>query len=74
MSDQEPSFETSFAQLADIVAQLEEGGLDLEESVSLFERGMALAKECERQLSQAELKVEQLIQDADGETDLAPFQ
>ena len=74
MSDQEPSFETSFAQLADIVAQLEEGGLDLEESVSLFEGGMALAKECERQLSQAELKVEQLIQDADGETDLAPFQ
>ena len=73
MSEKEPSFEDAFSQLEDIVAQLEEGGLDLEGSVSLFEKGMALTKQCEQKLREAELRVEQLIADADGEPELVPF-
>ena len=73
MGENEVSFEEAFSRLEDIVAQLEEGGLDLEESVSLFERGMALTKQCERKLREAELQVEQLVADAEGESELMPF-
>lgn len=73
MSEQDQSFESAFSELEDIVAQLEEGGLDLETSVSLFEQGMALTKQCEQKLREAELKVEQLIAGSDGEPTLVPF-
>ena len=72
MGENEVSFEEAFSRLEDIVAQLEEGGLDLEESVSLFERGMALTKQCERKLREAELQVEQLVALGVGD-ELMPF-
>jgi len=54
------TFEQAFAELEETVRKLEEGGLALEESLALFERGQALAAHCNRQLDQAELKVRQL--------------
>ena len=54
------TFEQAFAELEETVRKLEAGGLALEESLALFERGQALAAHCSTQLDEAELKVRQL--------------
>jgi exodeoxyribonuclease VII small subunit len=54
------TFEQAFAELEETVRKLEAGGLTLEESLGLFERGQALATRCNAQLDQAELKLRQL--------------
>lgn len=54
------TFERAFAELEETVRKLEAGGLALEESLTLFERGQALAAHCNAQLDQAELKIRQL--------------
>jgi exodeoxyribonuclease VII small subunit len=54
------AFEQAFAELEETVQKLEAGGLTLEESLALFERGQALATHCNAQLDEAELKVRQL--------------
>ena len=54
------SFEEAFEELDKTVQQLEAGDIPLEESISLFERGMKLATELEKQLEQAELRVRKL--------------
>ncbi len=66
MTDQTTiSFEDALQQLEEIVTKLEVGDLDLETSLNLFEEGQKLAALCNKQLSEATLRVEQLT--ADGE-------
>lgn len=65
MAEQEMTFETGFAELEQVVDRLQEGGLTLEESMALFERGMLLARRCGEQLEKAELRVRQLLQDGE---------
>jgi len=65
MTVEELSFEAGYAELERVVARLQEGGLTLEESLALFERGMALARRCQQQLDQADLRLRQLM--ADGQ-------
>lgn len=60
------SFEAAFAELEEIVQQMEAGQLSLDESLALFERGRALAERCGRLLENAELRVRQLV---DGRLD-----
>ena len=60
------SFEQAMAALEQIVAQLESGRVDLEQSITLYERGAELRKHCETKLRAAEMKVEQIVQGADG--------
>ena len=55
------SFEEAFAELEEVVQQLEEGDLTLDQSMALFERGMTLATQCNAQLDAAELRVQQLV-------------
>ncbi|MBI2848647.1 MAG: exodeoxyribonuclease VII small subunit [Chloroflexi bacterium] len=55
-----PSFEESFSQLEKIVHKLEEGGLVLDEALSLFEEGMGLAQQCIEQLEAAQFKLRKL--------------
>ncbi len=57
---EELTFEEAFAELEETVRKLEAGGLTLEESLALYERGQALAARCSALLDQAELKVRQL--------------
>ncbi len=57
------SFEDAYAELEDIIAQLDAGDLALEASVTLFERGRALAQHCQTLLDSAELRVNQLLDD-----------
>jgi exodeoxyribonuclease VII small subunit len=54
------SFEQAFGELEGTVQKLETGGLTLEQSLLLFERGQALAAHCNTLLDSAELKVRQL--------------
>ena len=61
------SFEAALAELEALVAKLERGELKLEESLQLFERGVALTKQCRQSLEKAEFKVKQLL--ADGSPD-----
>lgn len=54
------SFEEAFQALEDTVQKLEAGNLSLAESLSLYKKGMALSKHCNRQLDEAELSVKKL--------------
>jgi exodeoxyribonuclease VII small subunit len=56
MSD-DMSFESARDALADVVAKLEQGGLTLEESLALWERGEALAAQCQRWLDTARVRL-----------------
>ena len=60
------NFEASLEKLAQIVKKLEDRDINLEDSVKSFEEGISLVKECQKQLSEAELKVKKLL--GDGET------
>lgn len=69
----EKSFETSLAELEQIVAKLESGDLPLEESLELFEKGIKLSRECRERLTKAERRIEILIKDSDGNLDVEDF-
>jgi exodeoxyribonuclease VII small subunit len=53
-------FEDIYRQLEETVAKLEQGGLSLDETLALYERGMGLAQRCQEMLREAELKITRL--------------
>ena len=55
-------FEKSLQQLEKIVNAMESGELGLEDSLNQFEEGIKLAKSCQDTLSNAESRVEKLIE------------
>ena len=59
----EMTLEARLRRLDGIVATLEDGDIDLERGLSLFEEGIRHIRESERLLAQAELRVEELIGD-----------
>lgn len=63
----EMSFEAALAELETIVQQLESGDVELEKSIAIYERGAALKAHCEKKLREAELKVEKIVLDDNGE-------
>lgn len=54
-------FEGSLEKLEEIVKKLESGELPLEDSLTAFQEGVSLVKQCQTLLSQAEQKVEMLV-------------
>ena len=54
------SYEKAFSELEDVVNELESNPSSLEDAITLFERGQALAKHCVKLLNQAELRVHKL--------------
>ena len=60
------SFEKALQALEDIVARLEAGKVDLEESIKIYERGEALRKHCEAKLKEAEARIEKITLDPAG--------
>lgn len=60
------TFDEALDELRDVVARLEEGGLPLEESIALYERGAALHEHCGDLLNAAELRVQRLVDGAGG--------
>ncbi len=68
------SFEESMADLEKIVRRLEAGDISLDDSLSEFEKGVSLLKDCEKKLDEAKGKVEQLIKNASGEIKSVSFE
>lgn len=60
------SFEQEMEELEKIVAELETGKLNLDDSVAKFEEGVKISKECNEMLENAEKKITMLI-NQDGE-------
>lgn len=60
------NFEESMKKLETIVTELENGNLNLDESVKKFEEGMKIAKQCNNILEDAEKKITILLEE-DGE-------
>lgn len=70
----EKSFEEAMARLEEIVRALDGGSAGLDDSLGLFEEGIALVKLCNAKLEGAEQKVKLLAKGEDGsltETDFA---
>jgi len=67
------TFEKALADLEHIVEKLEKGGLSLNESLALFERGVKLARFLRDELERAEKKVEILLKNEKGEIRPEPF-
>lgn len=57
-------FEKSLDELETLVARMEQGDMSLDDSLKSFERGIALYRDCQNTLEQAELKVRQLADPA----------
>jgi exodeoxyribonuclease VII small subunit len=60
------SFEGALQELEVIVARLEQGEVDLEDSIALYERGQALKQHCEAKLKSAESRLEKIVMGAAG--------
>ena len=56
------TFEAALKELEGIVARLEQGQVDLEDSITLYERGQALKAHCESKLKAAESRLEKIVQ------------
>ena len=67
------SFEEALEQLEEIVSKLEDGSINLEESIEEYTRGVHLKNHCETKLKEATLKVEQITIDKDGKFSTEEF-
>ncbi len=68
-----PDFERSLARLEEVVRRLESPQLSLDDAMKLFEEGVALSRECQKQLEEAEGRVEILLKKTDGKLVAEPF-
>lgn len=66
-------FEKSLDELEKLVNDLERGELSLEQSLTAFERGVKLTRECQQALKTAEQRVDQLVENSDGTLGTRPF-
>jgi exodeoxyribonuclease VII small subunit len=60
------SFEAALRELEGIVSRLEQGEVDLEDSIVLYERGQALKSHCEEKLRSAESRLEKIVHTPKG--------
>lgn len=65
-ADDAPGVESTLTRLEEIVASLESEDVSLERSLALFEEGVQLADGLKKRLEQSELRVKQVIEDAEG--------
>ncbi len=64
MTPKTENFEQTMRELETIVARLEAGGLELDESLKLFEKGTSLFARCNRMLDSAQTKLDVLFEEA----------
>jgi exodeoxyribonuclease VII small subunit len=75
MAEDNPrKFEDELADLERIVGEIDTGELSLEESISAFERGIALVRSLNQKLEEVERRVEVLVRDSRGELKRSPYQ
>ena len=61
MAEKKIKFQEAMKRLDEIVAKLNSGDLELEDAMDLFEEGITLTNQCERQLKEFENKMDQLM-------------
>lgn len=68
------SFEAALKRLEEIVRQLESGEAPLDDAIRLYEEGDRLKRQCEARLKDAQMRIEQIQFDRDGQpAETAPF-
>lgn len=67
------SFEDAMGELETIVRSLETGQAPLEDSITAYERGIALKKHCETKLRDAQTKIEKITAAKDGSLTTEPL-
>ncbi len=60
------SFEQSIDALEELVKKLEDGGIDLDESLRIYEQAVALRNHCKAILEDGERRIRKIIETADG--------
>ncbi|MFK0571173.1 exodeoxyribonuclease VII small subunit [Endozoicomonas sp.] len=66
------AFEQSLAELETLVQKMESGDMSLEASLKTFEQGVRLTRDCQKALTDAEQKVQKLLEQ-NGELTTEPF-
>ncbi|GAA4809229.1 exodeoxyribonuclease VII small subunit [Nocardioides caeni] len=66
-SAEKPSYEDARAELVEVVRQLEAGGATLEESLTLWERGEALASVCQEWIDGARERLDAVVAEAEAD-------
>jgi exodeoxyribonuclease VII small subunit len=66
-------YEAAIAELESLIDKLERGDVSLEESLKLYESGVLLSRDCQQALTDAEQKVQMLLQQS-GQTNLVDFE
>ena len=66
MTSEKPSFRSEIARLEEIVDSLESNDLDLDQALLLFEEGVGRLKTARKLLSESELTVKRVLEEADG--------
>lgn len=74
MAAKKMTFEQQITRLEEIVAALEQGDVQLADSLALFEEGTKLIAACTKQLDQAEQQVVKLMKGPDGAPMEQPFE
>lgn len=67
------NFEDALGELESVVRALEKGDTPLEESITAYERGIALKKHCETKLREAQAKIEKITVAKDGSVKTQPL-
>jgi len=73
MAESVETLERRLVRLDSIVAELERENLELEQALALFEEGVGHLRASEQAIRAAELRIDQLLEDAAGEAVLAPL-
>ncbi len=68
------SFEKNLERLDSIVHQLEDAELPLEKALQIYEEGMKLSEVCQKQLQEAEGRIQVLMKRAGGKIVAEPFE
>jgi exodeoxyribonuclease VII small subunit len=68
------SFEKNLERLDSIVHQLEDADLPLEKAMQIYEEGMKLSEVCQKQLQEAEGRIQVLMKRAGGKIVAEPFE
>ena len=66
MSEKEKSFEENLKELEALVKRLEDGELDLDESLKIYEQAIEIRERCRKFLEESERKVQILMETAQG--------
>jgi len=66
METEEMSFEDSLKMLEQLVNELENGNLDLDKALEIYEKAIFLRERCKKILDECDRKVQKMIETSDG--------